>query len=944
MVDLLAIYRQKVVGTQCDSQRGWLCQALERLVVEIRSDQDPEQPFAFLFTDIEGSTRLWERCPEAMAGALGLHDDILQTAISNQRGRIFKTVGDAVYSVFDSAAGACLAALEAKHSLATADWNSVGLPEEIKVRMALHYGSVTERDGDFAGPLLNRLDRLLNAAHGGQILMTADLSSSMDPMDCPDMIFIDLGERRFRDIPGMHRVFQLSSTNVIESFPPIRALDRIPHNLPGSRSKLIGREQEHRLTISLLRNPKIRMVTLTGPGGIGKTSLALQAATDLVDEFADGAWLIDLSNIRDPAQLPSVILRDLGVEDDPLTPAAESLSAWLTERSLLVVLDNCEPVIEGAAALVADLVRHAPNVRILATSRELLRLRGERVIELLPLAQPPREAPLHIEQLAAIPAVELFVTRAQERRPNFALTEANAGDVAEICRRVDGIPLAIELAAARIAVVDPKALLYRMGQRLPILSAGSRDLPNRQRTLYDAIRWSYDLLDPTEQQCFQALAAFAGGCTIESAQAVVDPAHRLDMLEMLIGLAQKSLIHSVPSQAEESRFLMLETIREFGNDRLAAADEAAMYRQRHAEYFLALAEESDANLAAGRDTRQWLIRLDSEHPNFREASNWFESIRDAPSALRLNSALWNYRSARGLIDEGRSAIARALSIPGNDDPELRARALRRMGNLSTDLGQLPIAKQLYEGSLAIAQEFDIKPAIADAICSLGMIANMQGRYADERALLEQSLAMFRKIGDEHGEAYALLNLAIGARDAGDLERAKSLHLDALAIQRRLGDDVEIAYSLCYLARVEADLGNYDEAEQILEEALESFDLLDYERGVAMAKHNLGVVALERNKIEEADRLLREALEILRPRNELAGVAESTEVLARVELAKGLPFESIAKLTEAAQIRESCGYPIPSADLPALEALERELKAQIGIRAFESLMTVGLAAA
>ena len=372
--------------------------------------------------------------------------------------------------------------------------------------------------------------------------------------------------------------------------------------------------------------------------------------------------------------------------------------------------------------------------------------------------------------------------------------------------------------------------------------------------------------------------------------------------------------------------------------------DAAVFRQRHAAHFLALAQESDVHLGAGKATGQWLNRLDSERANFREASNWFESASDAPSALSLNSALWNYWSARGLIEEGRQAIARSLSIPGNDEPEPRARALRRLGNLSTDLGRLAVAKQFYEESLAIAQHAQLKPIIADDIRSLGMIANMQRRYAEERVLLEQSLAMYREIEDEQGEAYALLNVAIGARDLGELERAKATHLEALEIQRRLGDEVEIAYSLCYLARVETDLGNFDDAEQMLEEALRSFELLDYSRGAAMAKHGLGLVALEQTNVDDAERLFLEARGMLGTGNELPGVAaETSEALARVALARDLPYESLARLAEAVQSREQCGYPVPGADSPSREALERELKARVGNRTFESLIAAKLSA-
>jgi class 3 adenylate cyclase len=475
----------------------------------------PTGTVTFLFTDIEGSTKLWERDAEAMKAALVRHDEILREAIEDKGGFVFKTVGDAFCCAFPTAPDAIKAALSAQRSLCTEEWNE-GCT--IRARMALHTGTVEARGGDYYGPPVNRVARLLSAGHGGQTLLSHAIQELVRDELPSGTNLRDLGEKRLKDLFRPERVFQVIAPGLPSEFPPLRTLDAYRNNLPLQPTPLVGREREVEAVCERLRSPDVRLLTLVGPGGTGKTRVGLQAAVELLEEFEGGVFLVALAAIADPALVGSTIARALGLTETGDQPPEEILKSYVRERQLLLLLDNFEQVLE-AAPLLDVLLGAAPRLKVLATSRAPLRLYGEHEFPVPPLLLPDTVHLPETETLAQYEAVRLFIERARAVKPDFTVTNENAPAVAEICARLDGLPLAIELAAARIRLLPPQAMLFRLSNRMKLLTGGARNLPERQQTLRGAIEWSYDLLDPEEQTLFARLSVFAGGRTLEAIEA-----------------------------------------------------------------------------------------------------------------------------------------------------------------------------------------------------------------------------------------------------------------------------------------------------------------------------------------------------------------------------------------------------------------------------------------
>ena len=578
----------------------------------------PTGTVTFLFTNIEGSTARWEQRAEGMQTARAHHDAILRGAILAHRGAIVKMVGDGFLAAFATPADGVAAALAAQRALHATDWKEAG---PVGVRMALHTGAAEERDGDYFGPTLNRAARLMAVAHGGQVLLSRAALELTRDLLAPGVEVRDLGEHRLKDLSRPERIFQVVAPDLPAIFAPLRTLDAQANNLPHQPTLLVGRDQELAALAALLRRTEARLVTLTGPGGTGKTRLALQAATDFVDDCADGVWFIDLAPISDPGLVASTIGHTLGLKETGGQPLLDGLKSHLRDKQLLLVLDNFEQVV-SAAHLLTDLLATSPRLKVLVTSREVLRLAGEHEYPVPPLALPPSELPPVIERLEEYAAVALFVERARAANPDFKITGENAPAVAAICARLDGLPLALELAAARIKVLPPAALLARLDNRLKLLTDGARDRGARQQTLRGAIDWSYHLLLPDEQALFRRLGLFVGGCTLEAVEAVCDAAgnSRPDVLDLVASLVDKSLLRQEQEPAGDSRFSMLETIREYAREQLATSGETRLF-QHHAAYYLAFAEQAARELT-GQHQAPWLRRLDAEQDNLRAALTW----------------------------------------------------------------------------------------------------------------------------------------------------------------------------------------------------------------------------------------------------------------------------------------------------------------------------------
>ena len=673
----------------------------------------PEYPrgtVAFLFTDIEGSTRRWESDQQAMGLAVERHFALLRETITAQDGVVFKTIGDAVQAAFPTVPNAIAAALNAQIALRREDWGDLG---PLRVRMAIHAGEATPRDGDYVAPTLNRLSRVLGTGYGEQILLTHTARTLATTLPVRYALQ-DLGQHRLRDLLQPEHIYQLRGPELDVDFPPLKSLDRHLHNLPAQPTTLLGREAEVAAARALLQQDGVRMVTLTGPGGTGKTRLGLQVGAELVDVFADGVWFVPLAAIADPALVVPAIAQSLGLSEVASQPLLNIVQDYLKDKQALLLLDNFEHL-TSAASTISALLAACPTLKVLITSREPLRITGEREIPVPPLSLPSSRQVRGLSPAAFLeyPAIRLFVERAQTVKPDFALTEAIAADVAAICLRLDGLPLAIELAAARVRVLPPGQLLARLDRRLKILTGGNRDLPARQQTLRAAIEWSHELLDPDEQSLFAHLAVFAGGCTLEAAEAVCGAhgGHEIDVLDGLDSLSQKSLLRPEEGSEGWTRFTMLETIREYALERLDASGEADSLRQAHARFFLDLAEAAEPQLT-GPDQVLWLDRLGTEHDNLRAALGWLERSSEREPWLRLSGALWRFWWVRGHMTEGRGWLARALAETDGLPPAVRAKSLSGAGILAESQGDYVQAKALHEESLALARQSGDRFAIA----------------------------------------------------------------------------------------------------------------------------------------------------------------------------------------------------------------------------------------
>ena len=701
----------------------------------------PSGTVTFLFTDIEGSTARWERDRQAMAAAVARHLALLDAAVQAHDGVLFKVVGDAVQAAFPTAPAAIATALEAQQAILAEDWGEHG---PLQVRMALHAGEAEPDDrGDYLASPLNRLSRLLSSGHGGQILVSQAVQQLGRDALPVTVTMRDLGEHRLRDLLEPERIFQLQHVELPAEFPPLQTLDAHPHNLPIQLTPLVGRERDVENLSLLLTQQGVQLLTLTGPGGTGKTRLALAAAAESLAAFPQGAWFIDLSSLADPALVLPTIAATLGVHEGGLQSLQEACVTFLASRRLLLVLDNYEHLL-AAALVVSDLLRAGSEVAILVTSRSALRLRGEREVAVPPLQLPKPDKILTRGALGQVPAIALFVQRAQAAKADFALTDADAATIAAICDRLDGLPLAIELAAARVKALPLSSILSRLEHRLPLLTTGSRDAPQRQRTLRDSIAWSHDLLSPSEQSLFRSLGVFVGGWTLEAAEAVTNVDGNVDVLDALTSLIDKSLVR-LDESGSAPRYRMLETIREYAVERLHESPDEERLRRAHVEYLLQFARNHDLE-ERGPTFEERLAQLAAEESNLRTAIDWTLE-RDHEAALGLIAAFGDYWWLQGWFVEGLNLHERVLATGvGPNTPE-RAQALNQEAWLAINRGELPRAEALANTSLALAERLGEARHAAYARYCLGSAANSRGDVARATALLEEALAQFEALGD-----------------------------------------------------------------------------------------------------------------------------------------------------------------------------------------------------
>lgn len=774
---------------------------------------EPSSVTTFLFTDIEGSTRLWETEPDAMRAALARHDVIARAAVETNRGRVVKMTGDGTHAAFDDPQDAVRAALQMQLALAKPKaTNGVAL----KLRCGIHAGPSERRDNDYFGTAVNRAARIMSAAHGGQVLVSEAVVALAG--EHPAGVGLrDLGRVRLRDLTSPERVYQVLHPRLRSDFPPLRSLESTPNNLPQQLTSFVGRDAELAQGRELLT--RTRLLTLLGVGGLGKSRLALQIAAETLDRYADGVWLVELAAIADEDRVAESVASVLGVKSDAGTPVETVLVRHVADRELLVILDNCEHLIDACAQLAKRLLQAGDRVRILATSREALRINGETTLPMPTLSLPDAATPSTPEALREFDSVRLFLDRAEAAHPAFRLDAYNAAAVAEICTRLDGIPLALELAAARIRVLDPAAIAARLTDRFRLLTGGDRTALKRQQTLRALIDWSFDLLTPDEATLFQRLSVFAGGWTVDAAEAVgaggvVDAGNIVDLLSRLV---DKSL---ATRDASGTRYGYLETIRQYAGDCAARSGEQSAARGRHVRHYLTLAEAAQPHLReAGREV--WLVRLDAERENLLAAHRYCDDAADGAALdMRLVLAMRRYWFERGLLELGYRLTLEALARAGAQTPTTSRAAV-----------------------------------LNDA----GQIAAHMGRYEEARTHLVESLAIARAEGDRHRIAFLLQPLALACAGVGDLAAARGYLQEALELAREYGDSREVAAALnarAQIARMEGDLAS---AEPLYEQARElAHGAPDIE---SLMQLNLAMTAIGRGALDRARTLLLDAVTI-----------------------------------------------------------------------------------
>jgi predicted ATPase/class 3 adenylate cyclase len=844
----------------------------------------PAGVVTFLFTDIEGSTKLWERCPEAMRTSLLDHDAILRDAIERNKGVVFKTMGDAFCAAFGQPRMALAAAIEGQRALHAHAW-----PPElggIRVRMGVHCGECAQRGGDYYGPTLNRVARLVSVGHGEQILLSAATAALLRDSLEGDVALRDLGLVRLKDLSQPESTFQVLAPGLRSTFPAPLSLDSRPNNLPSQISTFIGREAELEQLGFLIADA--RLLTISGPGGIGKTRLALQLAASVVEQYADGAWFADLSTIRNPELIAQAIAAVLGIRELPSEPIEVTFIAHLRDKKLLLVIDNAEHLLAGVARFVKSLLSQCPGVTVVATSRQPLHVSGEQVYRLGPLAESTR----------------LFLDRAQQAAPSTVFGDS-------LCAKLEGLPLAIELACARLSSMPLKQLARRLKSGLTLSSKDSTE-SSRHRTLRETIAWSFELLEPDERDTFTALSVFHGGCTAEAIDAVAHGTTEVD--DVLDSLVDKSLLQ-VEDTGSVVRYRLLEAVREFAYERLQADAAAERAEFAHADYYADLVASAHARASKG-DLSDYTT-IDSDAPNVRAALEWLFP-REILNAVRLLSQLAPYWRLRGNLAEARSWISRALDACTGDNPN-RVPLLCLAASFATLQDELAESLRLANEALDLARAAGDGTGTAWALFRIAEARHRQGQLDAAEALYREALTAFRSSPDARAEMLCLGNLGMLARQRGDLHDAVELLDDAIQRATRLGERRLLGEFTMQMGWVQIGLNDLAQSRTLFEKAFsdKSDDRDRY--GVCCARHGLATVALKEARPSEA---LEEFVATLNAAMELQlkdyvarafhGIAAVEAIEGRTELGQRLLGLADRIFEESGRVlRDSVAYDVAS---------------------------------
>jgi predicted ATPase len=775
----------------------------------------PSGTVTFLFTDVEGSTRRWQEDEVGMRAALARHDDLLREVVEGHGGAVFSTMGDGMAAAFPSASDGVAAALDAQEALAGV----------LPVRMGVHTGEAELRGGDYFGTAVNRCARLMAAAHGRQVILSGSTESLV--RDALAVALIDLGEHRLRDLDRPLRVFQLGEGR----FPPLRTLDAFPGNLPLQLSSFVGRERDLARVAAALAESRI--VTLTGVGGVGKTRLALQAAAEVLPRYGDGAWLVELAPVRDPAAVADAVAGVFDVAARAGQTLVHALVEFLRGKQLLLVVDNCEHLLEPTAELIEMLERSCPRLAVLTTSREGLSVDGERVYPVPSLASPAAGADLSV--VADAPAVRLFATRAQGVKPDFAVTTANAAAVAQVCRRLDGVPLAIELAAARVPAMTPAELLGRLERRFEVLAGGKRGAVERHQTLRATIDWSYELLSEPQQRLLARLTVFAGGCTPDATEAVCagGPVEAATVWELIAALVARSLVVA-EDHGEETRYRLLETIRQYGEERLDEHGETAELRRRHADYYAGLAASLGERMV-GPGQVESVTRLAADQENVVRAMNTAIDTSDVDLAFRL---LCSVPPAEAQLEFGFQLAAEpALALSGAAEHTGYPIGLAIAALRAAWRGDLRAAEQWCDEAVAAERRLGTHPdgsVDARVHSARSSVAMAVGDWLGAALYSERAAGIYRQAGRVADTARSLSGAAGCHALAGDPDAAVPLATEALALARQVAVPLLIVMCLGALANALADR-DPQRARMLLRESLDISATVHHESTVQLTQ-------------------------------------------------------------------------------------------------------------
>jgi predicted ATPase/class 3 adenylate cyclase len=918
----------------------------------IDKDLAASMVLAFLFTDLEGSTRLWQQFPEAMKTVLARHDELLRAAVERCNGKIVKTTGDGFHAAFTSAQDGLNACIDAQRSLLRESWDETG---PLRVRMGLHMGEAQERGGDYYGTVVNRAARLMSAANGGQVLLSEAVVGLL-ANQLPDGVSLrDLGEHQLKDLQRRERIFQLVHRELPADFPAIVSLNRMPNNLPSQPTVFVGREAELGEINQLLLADAVRLVTLIGPGGTGKTRLALQSGAELIDRFDDGAYFIDLAPIRDPNSVLAAMLRTIGLNETGDRPLVEDLKNQLRDKRMLLLLDNFEQV-TAAAVWVAELIQYCPRLKLLATSREALHVRGEHLFPIPPLGLPQVNGGLpKLDELGQYEAIQLFIERAQAVRPGFELNEDNAAAITELCLRLDGLPLAIELAAARMRLFSAQALQQRLGNRLKLLRGGARDLPARQQTLQDTIGWSYELLEEGEKGLFAVVSVFSG-CTFEAVAAVVDGLKHDgivlvdDVVDRLVSLVDKSLVRLSEEGEAEPRLRMLETIREYAAGRLKADPDlnSAVCRE-HAIYFAGFAQRQWQRMM-GYQREEAMSETAADVDNLQIAWRYWAEKGELEQLHKMVDALWLLYDGRGwyqatveLTTDLLNILSTTPSSPEGVEQEIMLQTSLARALMVTK-GYTPEVEEAYTRALRLSEGLGEIPQLFPVLRGLSSYYMYRAEFDKGREMGEKILQLAESKDDDFLRIHGYLVLGTNSGFGVGFRHGLEILEKGIALFERepqslrpyqLGNNPGI---VCYTSSAFLLwwLGYPDQALERMDRAVEMATKLNHPFTMAYVLFHTGAFHMWRGEMDRASERAREMVRVAEEHGFKIWESLATILLGATQIALGQPEAGLAKIENGFAAYQ--GLKSPPVFFPHIMGIRAVAYAQAG-RAAEGLRLI-----